>query len=323
MLSTAGMLDQVDVVRLRLHLEFDEDCHLPPGFALQLRRELLRAGRLILGRDVFARLFEPSLPADAFAVRRFQRPAPTFVLRVGTTEGKTVCAGDDWQVEVIFVGTGISFIPEFIRVFQHVGQSGIYQGRGRYMLIAVSSLGASGEAMEFISTGRDGDGSQPLQLIPLAWQVESSSGGRSWRIEMITPARLVSQGKPLFHPTFKTCFPFILRRVGAMLWHWGGCDYEIDPQPFLAAAARVEVIENKLYWHDWKAATGGAGEEPLGGISGSMVVSGPALDELFWVLSLGALLHIGKGAAYGAGEYRLTITKESKRSGCGVVVADI
>lgn len=300
------MLEQVAVVRLRLHLEFDEDCLLPPGFALQLRRELLRAGRLILGRDVFARLFEPPLPTDAAAVRRFQRPSPAFVLKAGTTAGKTACAGDDWQVEVIFVGTGISFIHEFIRVFQQVGQSGICQGRGRYTLIAASSLGASGEAMEFIFTGRDGDGSQPLQLLPLAWQVESFSGGGSWSIEMMTPARLVSQGKPLFHPTFRTFFPFILRRVGAMLWHWGGGHYEIDPHPLLAAAARVEVVENNLFWQDWKAAAGGAGEESLGGISGSLVVFGPALDDLFWVLSLGALLHIGKGAAYGVGEYRLT-----------------
>jgi len=304
-LNPTGILEQVDVVRLRLHLEFDAESVLPPGFSLQLRRELLQVGRLLLDRESFCRLFEPSLPADPMAIRRFQRPAPAFILKAGTMEEKIVCSGEDWQMEVLFVGDGIPFIPDFIRVVQQLGQNGLYQGRGRFVLIAASSLGVSGEVAELSLTSRAGTAQVP-HMFPLAWLVETTRGAGNWRLEMMTPARLVSHGKPLFHPDLPQLFPYILRRVGAMLWHWGGCTNEIDPQPLLAAAARVVVPDNRLFWQDWKPLPGIPGVGGLGGISGTMVLSGPALDDIFWILGLGAVLHVGKGAAYGAGEYRLT-----------------
>jgi hypothetical protein len=303
--TAAEILAQVDVVRLRLHLEFDEDCLRPPGFALHLRRELIQAGRMILERDVLRSLFEPALPEDAAVVRRYQRPAPAFVIKAESTAGKSVSAGDEWPLDVLFVGTGVTFIPDFIRVFQQLGQTGIAQGRGRFVVVATSSLGASGEATEIRMTGRDRV-PQELQPIPLAWLVESTRGVKNLRFELMTPARLVSHGKPLFHPAFTALFPFILRRIGAMLSHWGDGSFEMDPQPYLAAADRVEVVVNRLHWQDWRPFPGVSGEEALGGISGSLVVSGSALDDIYWILGLGALLHMGKGAAYGAGQYRLT-----------------
>jgi len=290
---------------LRLHIEFDEDCLLPAGFALQLRRELLQAGRMVLSREAFLHLFEPSLPDDSLILRLFQRPAPAFVLKVGTTADKRVHHGDEWQLEVLFVGKGIASIADFIRVIRQLGQVGIFRGMGRYILVAASTIGASGDVVEFGQSVR-GTTAESLQLLPLSWLVETTGGATSWRFEMVTPARLVSHGKPLFRPDFVSLFPFILRRVGAMLTHWGGINQVMDPQPFLAAAAAVSARDNQLYWEDWKSFQTNSGMEPIGGVSGSLILSGAAIEDILWVLTLGALLHIGKGAAYGSGEYRLT-----------------
>lgn len=304
-MNSSGILDQVELVRLRLHFEFDEDCLLPSGFALQLRRELLQAGRMVLSRDAYLRLFEPSLPDDALTLRLFQRPAPAFVLKAGTTADKRVHPGDEWQMEVLFVGKGISSISDFIRVVRQLGQVGIFRGMGRYILVAASTIGASGDVVEF-GQSVQGTTAESLQLIPLSWLVETTGGATSWCFEMVTPARLVSHGKPLFRPDFVSLFPFVLRRVGAMLTHWGEINQVMDPQPFLAAAAAVKILDNQLYWDDWKAFQANSGMEPVGGVSGSLVLAGAAIDDILWVLRLGALLHIGKGAAYGSGEYRLT-----------------
>jgi len=304
-LKPIGILEQVELVRLRLHLEFDEDCLLPPGFALQLRRELLHAGRMVLNREAFRQLFEPSLPDDSLALRLFQRPAPAFILKAGTTAEKWVHAGDAWQMEFLFIGRGISYIADFIRVIQQLGQVGIARGQGRFVLVAASTVGAAGDVAEFCQSVR-GTSLESPQLLPLAWLVDTTSRAASWRIDLATPARLVSHGKPLFRPDFVALFPFILRRVGAMLCHWGGINFELDPQPLMAAAASVKVVDNRLYWEDWKSLQRSAGMEALGGISGSLTFAGTEIDDILWVLSLGALLHIGKGAAYGSGEYRLT-----------------
>ncbi|TFH50040.1 MAG: CRISPR system precrRNA processing endoribonuclease RAMP protein Cas6, partial [Methanothrix sp.] len=303
-MTPAEILSQIDMVRLRMHIEFEEDCDLPPGFALQLRRELLQAGRKVLDRDRYCRLFEPVAANDSMTVQRFQRPAPAFVLKADSMQGKNVFIGQEWQMEILFIGSGIPLIPDFIRAFQQMGQSGIFRDLGRFNVVAVSSIGASGEVAEISISGRG----SAAQVLPLNWLVDRMGNFGNLRLEVVTPARLVSHGKPLFHPDFLHLFPFILRRVGAMLWHWGGVEHEIDPHPLLSAATQVEVLENYLNWEDWKAIPEVRGMEALGGIAGSLLLTGSALMDLHWVLSLGSLLNIGKGAAYGAGEYVLTST---------------
>ena len=43
----------------------------------------------------------------------------------------------------------------------------------------------------------------------------------------------------------------------------------------------------------------------LGGVIDELVVEGEDLGNFSWLLNLGALMNIGKGAAYGAGCYQV------------------
>ncbi|HKK01810.1 MAG TPA: hypothetical protein VJ955_06540, partial [Desulfuromonadales bacterium] len=73
----------------------------------------------------------------------------------------------------------------------------------------------------------------------------------------------------------------------------------------LTASSRVGVLSNRLTWQDWRRVDSHAESPGFGGIVGELDLGGETLEELLWVLQLGELLNLGKGASYCAGHYRL------------------
>ncbi len=118
-----------------------------------------------------------------------------------------------------------------------------------------------------------------------------------------TPARLISRGRPLFRADFRSFFPFVLRRVTSMTF--AHCQVELleETSVLFQALAGIQGSESRLTWKDWRP-LGRAGEL-LGGVSGSLRLQGGGLQDVLWVLALGSLLNVGKGAAFGAGHYLL------------------
>jgi hypothetical protein len=135
--------------------------------------------------------------------------------------------------------------------------------------------------------------------------LDSFAEGSQVLLTIETPARLVSAGRPLFRPGVKTLFPFILRRVTSMAHAY--CDVELvdDPGYFMEAAERVVELDNQLSWRDWRCLEGECRRQELGGVVGSLKIGGDGLRDILWLLRLGSLLNLGKGAAFGAGHFSL------------------
>jgi hypothetical protein len=114
----------------------------------------------------------------------------------------------------------------------------------------------------------------------------------------------MKSGKPLRRPTFAQLFPFLLRRVTAQLHAYCGIEVIDDPGPFLASAGQLSSSSD-LDWVDWRAMTGRPDLAAVGGLVGTITLSGDALEEILWVLGLATLFGVGKGAAYGAGRIGL------------------
>jgi hypothetical protein len=74
----------------------------------------------------------------------------------------------------------------------------------------------------------------------------------------------------------------------------------------LATADGVHEVQNALRWQDWRTLEGGVAAQELGGIIGSVRLEGENLQSLFGILRVGSLMNVGKGAAFGAGCFRLT-----------------
>lgn len=80
------------------------------------------------------------------------------------------------------------------------------------------------------------------------------------------------------------------------------------PDPTMEVLPCLENVRecgNTIRWDDWKRHESGEHLQDLGGFIGTLDLSGPGLMPLQWILKSGALMNVGKGAAFGNGCYKL------------------
>jgi hypothetical protein len=302
-----GRLQGVEFATLHFILEFQESFRLSPEVLLRLRRDLRRGGRRALDGEGerFAALFEPVLSPDPFSRRRHQRPGPPFALASEGVQAGDYEAGDRFELSVNFFGMGIQAAVDFGRALREHGRIGLFRGQGAFELSAIVAEDAAGERRRI---WQEGDALQQLvpPMIDAAWRIEAlASLGGVFRLRFVTPARILSQGRPLFRPSFARIFPFMLRRVTSMVHAHCGIELVDDPRPLLDAGARFPDRGDALAWKDWRSLQGVESEQDLGGVTGSLRLEGRECEEIFWVPALCSLMNLGKSAAWGGGHFHL------------------
>jgi hypothetical protein len=307
--SWPDMLQSVDVVQARFVLDFLSPCQVRPADFLGMGRSLRLAATQLPGApgDAAARqrdaLFQPALSDDPVARRKFQKPAPCFVVTIPISRETSFDVGDHLELPVLFLGAGIPLILDFLGSLIQLGSLGLVAGAGCFDVTEVYSRGADQtDALVW----RQGDPLVPLPCAvqPLAWLLQKQCIPGRLAIEYLTPTRLLVDGKPLRKPRFAQVFPFMLRRVTSMLHAHGGVEVLDDPEQIFPLVREVEMQDADYHWSDWRALPGGQ-ELVVGGFVGRMNISGQVLEELYWVLAVASLLGIGKAAAYGAGRFVL------------------
>ncbi|MCF6179234.1 MAG: CRISPR system precrRNA processing endoribonuclease RAMP protein Cas6 [Geopsychrobacter sp.] len=291
-----------EYVSLRYLLRLQDDLNLPAFALIRLRRELMG----LLKSDLFDRpqreryrtLLLPALPVDPLLRRRVQRPAPAFIIRPMRVESIRLAAGDLLPLEVCFFGQGIGQIAVFSQLLQSLGEIGLFARRGRFSLDAIEGAGSVPGGPPLWTTGS-------FELTPRIYdlsQLFSPSVPSEIQLHFDSPARLLRQGRPLFKADFPEVFPFLLRRVTGMCAIWAELEELFDVDLLLECAGRVRVTENSLNWCDWRSL---AKKGQVGGLLGTLTLEGSVLLVLWPILTIGALFGLGKGAAFGAGRYRL------------------
>ena len=302
-------LERAEFARAVFVLEFQDPCDLTPAHLLRLRRDLLQATAVLAALEGSAervrQLFSPHVSADVQGRRRHQKPTPPFVLLPEETQASLYEAGDLLRLPVIFWGKGIAAMGDFLRALQELGRQGISRGEGSFEVIALETADPAGH---FKKIWREGQPVEPLcpAISSASWELDRHGGGPSHlTLQFLTPARLLSHGRPLFRPEFARLFPFVLRRVTSVLFSHCGVELEMDPRELLAQASLVRESESTLRWEDWRTLEGQEHAIDLGGVVGATTLAGAPLNHLAWVLRLGALMNIGKSASFGQGHYRL------------------
>lgn len=304
-------LQQLEYVKLFFHLEIQNYFDLPMLGLLQLRRELLQALKAVSAQnkagfaEQLKQLFQPDLPADPVLLRQIQKPAPAFVLSPDIAQYGLIEPKQRIVLPVLFIGSGINAIDPFVYLVRQLGMRGLYHGFGQFVLGGIEAEDGSGVRSMLWFAGKPLDQLTP-PVCNLSWWLERQvCSGDLIQLEMITPLRLMHQGKPLFKAEFATIFPFLLRRVTALLAGYAGIESSYDPARLIFLASRVKLLENKLSWKDWRALKKEQRDQNLGGLMGRLKIGGDELAELLWVLQLGSFFNVGKGATYGAGQYGL------------------
>lgn len=298
MLTLRKSLDAIEFADLTFEFKLGTPCVLRSP-ELTLRPKLHRAGLERLDPDAFERLFTPLLPDDPTALRRYQRPAPPFALQPQHRDPGIAAATATIQCHLF--GDGISLLEDLIETMQGVTPFSDGHDSQEGHLIAVSARDGAGTETTLWRAGITTQVAPPR--IAAAWRFDTLPAACDWSIEFLTPARLLAQKKPLFRPALRHLLPFVLRRVTAMAYFWSAVEITGAAELLTLADGLHEEV-SELRWHDWRP-LGGEEVAELGGVLGQLRLAGPLPDDLLLLLQLGSLLNIGKGAAYGAGAYRL------------------
>ncbi len=312
MADIPDLLKHVEFSLVSFRLEFLEPCRYDMPAALRLRRDLRAAAGFAMttrnggGDDqLFRSLFDPPLPADPLALRRYQRPGPPFAFLPRPANWGDYEAGDCLDLEFSFWGKGIQQLAGFARVLAALGRAGLHMGQGPFELIGIGATDPAGTFCPLWIPGEDPDALAPPIQDACWWLETVLAEPKEVVLEFMTPARLISRGRPLFRGNFTNIFPFILRRISSVAYAHCGIELTSDPKLLLDFCRKIEEIDNRLEWTDWRQLEGEVNAQELGGLMGSVKIGGDKLGELAWILQLGSLMNLGKGAAFGAGNYRL------------------
>ncbi len=304
-------LHYAEYARLYLNLKFMESCLLPQGGFLQLRRELFSALDCLKERglkeahDRLKSMLLPPLPSDQMLRRQVKSPPSAMVIAPDVERSGTIEEGELIPLPILLVGSAVRMADDVLRLFKTLGETGLYCQTGRFSICGVEAETANGERVSLVIDNGMGLG-ETLPVSDFKWWLENQPVYTDLEIQFLSPFRLVRGGKPLFKPGFSDLLDSVARRIGAMVSCHCGVDMALDRDALSQLAAGVEVLEYQLFWQDWRLLRGDYQRQKLGGVLGSLRVSGPSLDDVLWILQLGQLLNSGKGAAYGAGQYLLS-----------------
>ncbi len=305
-------LQHADFTRVTFSLEFRDSFRFDPATLLGFRNLIRPVARQVLadagedGRRRFRTLFEPEVSPDPVALKKFQKPAPSFVLMLESRPARGVRAGERETLELLFLGRSIPLIGDFLACLVRLGHFGLADGQGKFDLVDLAATGPDHRRQSLWRRGDECDRIAP-PIDSLGWWLERGlpvALPLSLRFEI--PTRLLVNGRPLRNPSFAQLFPFMLRRVTSMLHAHAECELSLDASDLLQAAQAVSVGAAHFDWHDWRGMSGRRALPAIGGFTGSMTLQGDALREVFWVVAVASLFGLGKGAAYGAGRFVLS-----------------
>lgn len=309
--------------RFRLRLVSREPLFLPTykgsvlrgGFGHVFRKvACLGAGRgfgecLLKERCPYHYIFETSPPAGSTLLAKMPTAPQPFVIEPPLEAKRIYERGEGLPFHLVLIGRAIDFLPYFIYSFDELGRLGIGQRKGRYTLEEVSWLDATGQAVPIYDGSRKTltDSFHPLSLSQLSVSGPSPtlSLPSSVSISFLSPTRIKYGEKLTMDCEFHIFFRTLLRRLSLLSYFHCDGEFPQDRRDMVERAQKVETVEQDLRWYDWERYSNRQGVRMrLGGFVGQVTYRGD-LEEFLPYLLLGTYTHVGKGATFGLGGYRI------------------
>lgn len=335
------MADGFRVHLLRFKAEVTAPLRLPPaaGAALRgalfgaLRQQFCLAGQSPeCGRPDLAESCQVCFllaPVDPAERRGRDVPRP-YVLRAptsgpsGTSRSPGFAPGQSLEFGLATFGRALQQFPYALLGVEEMGRRGIGVGRqGQFRLDEVwVEHPILGRQEAIYRRARDGTvraPNLPIEAVHVKEEAEvlaDRGGARRLRLTLLTPTRLIERDRLVKQDTFELgpLMARLLERLRALFARYGeaSAPASLDgtPPPFeapalLRAAQEVRIVERRLAWRELFRASGRHGRMlPMGGLVGEVTLEGDLRPFLPWLV-WGGLVHVGKDAAMGNGQYKL------------------
>lgn len=223
----------------------------------------------------------------------------------------TLAAGDPFEFSLTLFGDAVALLPYLLAGVSRMGMAGIGDRRvapGRFVAREVWAVEPLRGCQHRLAS--DDEATIRMPDLPITHAAALQRAGRLPRdvitLELLTPLRLVVDGKLVHALTFDALLRRLLRRLDQLTRGTTGRGLELPFTQLVEAAGAVRVARDETRWLDVSSHSSRTGRStPIGGLVGRVTFVGelgPFLPWLVW----GEIAHVGKDATKGNGWYRLS-----------------
>ena len=236
-------------------------------------------------RCAFPATFGQQIADDPEAVRRHQKPPLPFIFRFPVLPSAPN-RGSACELALTLVGSAVQHLHCYFAAVRFL----IEAKRGSFLRVEAESPGGARTAVASVDH----------PALPLLGSLDPALAGplstENVALRLLTPLKLVQDGRLLKSFTFANFTRTLMRRVSSLAYHYEGAEPALDYRWLSQRSEAVQTIESDCRFVSWNG-------RPAG-IVGTARFKGD-LEPFHLLLQLGTATHLGKGASFGFGAYRL------------------
>lgn len=247
-------------------------------------------------------IFNTRLPPDAPALRSYEEIPRPFVIAPPPAAAREHPVGSEVAFDLTLIGRARQFFPYFVVTLREVDGLGRSRRAVRLRRIEVVHP-LSGESRSVYTAEQNLVKSHDVS-VALADCAAAPPPG-PLRVRLLTPTRLKHEGAVARRPDFHVLVRALLRRLSSLALFHCGSRLEVDYRGLIDAAGAVRLVRDETRCVEWTRYSSRQGQRMTwDGLTGAAVYEGDPTP--FWpYLVFGQWTHVGKGATFGLGQYRL------------------
>ena len=230
-------------------------------------------------------VFAQSIAGDPDAVRRHQKPPLPFVFQFPELL-PLPNGGASFECSLTLFGSAVHHLFSFLAAVQ----------------LLLEGIKATVDKVEAVCPGgaREPIAAGLHPALPLLSALDPTGAGPLLpdrvTVRFITPLKLTHEGRLLRRFSFSEFARVLMRRVSSLAYYYEGVELPLDYRWLSLASQSIRTLDSSCRIESWSG-------RPTG-LVGSSSFSGD-LEPFHLLLQLGGATHLGKGASFGFGAYRL------------------
>lgn len=302
-MSTLTLPATFTATRYRLKLRAVETLSLPRlkgntlrgGFGLALKRQACLNYAVckdstfcLIGNDCpYGYIFESSPHRGEKGLSNIENIPPPYIIEADHETRPVFERGETMAFDLILVGRANEYSQTIRQAFERLGrETGLGANNGKYTLLSMEPIKVWAAAQ-------------------LMAQVQSMDS-HQLALEFVTATKFKHNNQWVNSgPPFQALVKALVSRTSSLSRFHCGLEWAIDFRGVIDRAVQVEIIKTETYWENQtRYSTRQERGVSLGGLKGRVIYSGP-FQEYLPLIALGELIHVGKAAVLGNGQYRI------------------
>jgi CRISPR-associated endoribonuclease Cas6 len=262
-------------------------------------------------------IFETSPPPGSDALRTHEEIPRPFVM--APVEPVTPASGGNRQqfrpgdkvtFDLILIGRAQEYFPYFVVALREVTRIG--RGRQAVEMSRIETRSASGDESRIVYDAAQNVVHGAATSITLEQCGATAMPAGPLTIEFLTQTRLKHEGRFVRRPEFQILFRRLLGRLSSLARFHCGTPLDVDFRGLIEQAASIQLVRDETRWTRWERYSSRQDRRmEWEGIMGRAVYEGDFAP--FWkFLKFGESLHVGHGATFGLGKYRISDAESAR-----------